>query len=471
MGGEPFATIKEQHICALRAHNLHAGEVLPDKITGIGKIFVNHADHFVRPFFALGAVRADKRVHGENIAVVVVGKLALAGHPVPQIWVIDYVVRTDKSGKGEGLARGVERHCARFCVVGNGLGGNMLIAGHNDVRPDFVGDDDAVVRRKNFHGFFDFFALPNSAAGVVRRTENRKVDAVFLDFSVHIRVIHAPNAMLVPNKRGMHRSSANVVQNTGEAYVCRGVEQDFVAGGGKRLNRGGNSAENAVFIADVLLHKPLNAVAAALPAYYAVEILVRKLKIAEALELKPLIDGFHNRWRCNKAHVCAPHGDAGEALIRRYIPRNNVCGNRVLAKAVNRCFKIVLHFSFLFLKIKIKRKLLRRVGIQYTAVFRRADAADGEIAAEAKVKCRAVIVTKRNKEIIAGFSALGISARRKATQLYISGGGVKAAYVRILGKAVCLAAIGHGDVAYIFANDFFCKPFAGKCIRQSRRYA
>ena len=116
-------------------------------------------------------------------------------------------------------------------------------------------------------------------------------------------------------------------------------------------------------------------------------------------------------------------------------------------------------------------ELLRRVGIQYTAVFRRADAADGEIAAEAKVKCRAVIVTKRNKEIIAGFSALGISARRKAAQLYISGGGAKAAYVRILGKAVCLAAIGHGDVAYIFANDFFCKPFAGKCIRQSRRYA
>ena len=123
------------------------------------------------------------------------------------------------------------------------------------------------------------------------------------------------------------------------------------------------------------------------------------------------------------------------------------------------------------LKIKIKRKLLHRVGIQHAAVFRRADAADGEITAEAKVKRRAVIVTKRNKEIIAGFSALKIFVRRKAAQLYISGGGAKEAYVRILGKAVCLAAIGHGDGAYIFANDSFCKPFAGKCIRQSRRYA
>ena len=73
----PLSAIQKQHISAFRFGDLHAGEVLRDKITGVIHIAGNGLTQFVYPLIAFRSVRADQRMHGQHIHGIVMAQRGL----------------------------------------------------------------------------------------------------------------------------------------------------------------------------------------------------------------------------------------------------------------------------------------------------------------------------------------------------------------------------------------------------------
>ena len=256
------------------------------------------------------------------------------------------MVRADKSREGEGLARRVEGDGAALCVLGHGLRRDVSVSGHDDVRPNFVRDNDAVVILIDLHGLFYLPALPHAAAGVVGGAEDSEVYAVLLELSVHVLIVHAPDAVFVAHKLGVNGAAAGIVKRVGKADICRRVDEHLVAGRGERLERGAYAAENAVFVADVLRQQPLNAVSLALPADYRVKIFAREREIPEVRHFHALVYRVHDRRRRGKAHVRYPHGNGVKALVHCDAGKGNFIRRRgILPAAVEHGSKIVFHIS------------------------------------------------------------------------------------------------------------------------------
>ena len=70
----------------------------------------------------------------------------------------------------EGLGGGVEGGSAHPGVLTDGLGGDVLVAGEDDVRPDLVGYDVDIILFVQYHGLFQLPPLPDAAAGAVSYT-------------------------------------------------------------------------------------------------------------------------------------------------------------------------------------------------------------------------------------------------------------------------------------------------------------
>ena len=58
---------------------------------------------------------------------------------------VNDVIAADETGKVEGLGGGVEGGSAHPGVLTDGLGGDVLVAGEDDVRPDLVGYDVGLI--------------------------------------------------------------------------------------------------------------------------------------------------------------------------------------------------------------------------------------------------------------------------------------------------------------------------------------
>ena len=231
-----------------------------------------------------------------------------------------------------------------FRVLGHGLGGDVPHPGHEDVRPDLVGDHQAVVGGVDLHGLFDLPALPDPTGGIVGGAEDGQVDLVLPELPVHVLVVHAPDAVLVPDEIAVHRRAAGVLQHMGEAHIGGGVEQDLVAGGGEHADGGADAAQHAVFVADVLLLQVRHALALPVPVDDGLIIGLRRGEVAQVGEAQPLLHGLQHAGGGGEAHVRDPHGDGGEALLHGDVGEGDqVYGDDVVSAPIQHGGEVVCH--------------------------------------------------------------------------------------------------------------------------------
>ena len=141
-----------------------------------------------------------------------------------------------------------------------------------NVRPYFVGDDNALIFAEYLHRFFKLILFPYSAAGIVRTAKDDKVNAVLSYAFVHILIVHPPYAVFVLPQRAQLGDSACIFQHMCKADIGGAVQQYLLAGCGERLNSRADAAEHAVFVADVLGAQARYTVALFVPADDAVVI-------------------------------------------------------------------------------------------------------------------------------------------------------------------------------------------------------
>ena len=317
--------------------NVPAGEI---NVAG------KHPAEFVDPGRAGGAVAADERVHRQHVHRIIMRLGGFCRDTVAQVRVVNDVVAADKPGQVEGFAGRIERHRALARVGADALGGNMLIPVEDQVGPDFVRNDKAVVGFVDLHRLLDLPALPHAAGRVVRAAEDRHMDVVLLQLAVHILKVHAPDALLVKIQRRMNDLVTVVGDAAGKADIGRAVQQHAVAGGRKGGQRADHTAKHAVFIADMFGQHALDIVALLLPADDGVVIFRRGAEIAVGRVGGTADDRFRDGGRRGEVHIGHPHRDhikAGFGRRRGKPLAETVHRNSVHPMAVHDRGKIKLH--------------------------------------------------------------------------------------------------------------------------------
>ena len=309
----PAGAVDEKHIGALGLAEADTVEVGPDIVAGVFDIGFQHLPQLLQPGVALVLVSAYQGVHRQHILAVVVAQPCLLPHPVPEPGIVDNAVAAHQARQIEGLAGGVHGHGTHSGILADGLGGDMLVARKNQIRPDFVGNDVNIILFIQLHGLFQLPPLPYTATGVVRGAENGGMDFIFLDFPLHILVVHAPDAVLVNLQRGVDNTIAVVLQCVGEADVGGGVNQHIVPPGAQHIQGADHAAQYAVGIGDVLRGHG-NAVVGFVPAEDGIKILLPGAEIAIGRMLGPLDDGLGHRGHRGEIHIRHPHGNQIEAL-------------------------------------------------------------------------------------------------------------------------------------------------------------
>ena len=360
----PGFAVQEEHIGALRAGEGHALEMLTDEAAGEVHITGDGLAELIGPVGAFLAVGTQQGVHGHEVHGIIVAERAFLIAEVLQPLVVDDVVAAHQARQVEGLAGGVHGDGPQLGVLGYRLGGDVLVAFQNDVRPDLVGDHIDIVLFVQLHSLLDLPALPDPAGGVVGGTENSGVDLVIQELLLHIGKVHPPDAILVQDQRGMDDLVAAIGQTVGKAYISRGVDQDFAAPGAEDIHSCDYAAQNAVFVANVSGSQTGDTVAAFLPADDGIEVFLPGEEVAEGGVLSPADHGFLDGWQHGEVHIGHPHGDDVKALPGSGIGRtrcaNGVHGDGILAPAVQNSGEIVTHSNAPFC-----------VGVYYRRFFRK----------------------------------------------------------------------------------------------------
>ena len=307
-----------------------------------------HLVELVHPLVALRLVGTDKRMHGEDIHFVVVGLVGHGAHAVAQRLVVDNVVAADQTRQVERLARRIEGNRAHAGILAHRLRRDMLMSQQDDIGPNLVRDHHAIVLAIDVHGALDLVTLPYATAGIVRRAEHRGMDVILGELVLHVLKVHTPHALVVELKRAVDNAIARGLNGLGKADVGGAMDQHRIAWLDIRAQRRHDTAQHAVFVADMLRCQALDAITAALPFDDAVEVLGARVKVAKHGVLGTLNDVLLDRGHRSEVHVGHPHGNAVESLvgcIRSHTgdltPRVN--GDGVHAVAVDKRAKIVFH--------------------------------------------------------------------------------------------------------------------------------
>ena len=287
-------------------------------------------------------------MHGEDIHLVVVSLVGHGAHTVAQCFVIDDVVAADQTRQVKRLAGRVEGNRAHASILTHRLRRDVLVSRQDDIGPNLVRDHHAIVLAINVHGALDLVALPYAAAGIVRRAEHRGMNVVLGEFALHVLKVHAPHALVVEFKRAVDNTIARGFDGLGKADVGGAVDQHRIARLNIRTQRRHNTAQHAVFVADMLGRQALNAVATALPFDDAVKVLGTRIEVAEHRVLGALDDVLLDRGHRGEIHVGHPHGNAVEALVGCVRSHTGdlapgVNGDGVHAVAVDKRAKVVFH--------------------------------------------------------------------------------------------------------------------------------
>ena len=174
------------------------------------------------------------------------------------------------------------------------------------------------------------------------------MDVVLGELVLHVLKVHTPHALVVELKRAVDNVIARGLNGLGKADVGRAVDQHRIARLYIRAQRRHDTAQHAVFVADMFRAQTLDAIAATLPFDDAVEVLGARVKVAKHGVLGTLNDVLLDRGHRGEVHVGHPHGNAVESLvgcIRSHTgdltPRVN--GDGVHAVAVDKRAKVVFH--------------------------------------------------------------------------------------------------------------------------------
>ena len=159
------------------------------------------------------------------------GKGAFFVYAVAQPIIINNVIAAHKTCQVKGLAGGIQRNGAHAGIGTDRLGGNVLITAKGQIGPNFVGNHINIQFFAQSHHFFDLPLLPNTAHGVVGGAEDHGMDIVGLDLFLHVRKIHAPDALFILLQWGVDDAVAVIFQTVGEADIGGTVEQYIVAQG------------------------------------------------------------------------------------------------------------------------------------------------------------------------------------------------------------------------------------------------
>ena len=344
----PLGAVQKHHVRALRTRIGHALKMLIHVIAEVLDIVGKHLVELVHPLVALRLVGTDKRMHGEDVHLVVVSLVGHGADAVAQRLVVDNVVAADQTRQIERLARRVEGNRAHASILAHRLRRDMLVSRQDDIGPDLVRDHHAIVLAIDVHGVLDLIALPYAAAGIVRRAEYRGMDVVLGELALHVLKVHAPHALIIELKRAVDNTIARGFDRLGKADVGGAVDQHRIARLNIRTQRRHDTAQHAVFVADMFRAQALDAIAAALPFDDAVKVLGARIEIAKHGVLGALNDVFLDRGHRGKVHIGHPHGNAVEALVgcvRSHTgdlaPRVN--GDGVHAVAVDKRAKVVFH--------------------------------------------------------------------------------------------------------------------------------
>ena len=344
----PLGAVQKHHVGALRTRIGHARKMLVHVIAEVVDVALDDLIELINPLVALRLVGTDKRMHGEDVHLVVVRLVGHGAHAVAQRLVIDDVVAADQARQVKRLAGRIEGNRAHAGILAHRLRRDMLVTRQDDIGPNLIRDHHAIVLAIDVHGTFDLVAPPYAAAGIVRRAEHRGMDVVLGELSLHVLKVHAPHAPIVELKRAVDNAIARGFDRLGKADVGGTVDQYRIARLDICAQRRHDTAQHAVFVADMLRRQALNAVATALPFDDAVEVLVTRIEIAKHGMLGALNDVFLNRGHRGKIHIRHPHGDAVEALVgcvRSHVGNFSpgVNGDGVHTVAVDKRGKVVFH--------------------------------------------------------------------------------------------------------------------------------
>ena len=353
----PAGAVQKEHIGTLGTADPDAAEAGIHVAAGQLHVLLNDPVELAQPLGADFAVAADERVLAQNILTVVVGQGGFLIHTLPEPVVVDDPVGTHQTCQVEGLGGGIHGNGTHLGVLADGLGGNVLVTGEDQVGPDLVRDNKNVILLEQLHGALDLPALPDAAAGVVGGAENGGVDLVVHDLFLHVLEVHTPDLILIHIHGGVNDVVAVILQSVGEAHIGRGVDQHIIAPGTHHIQGADHTAQNAVGIADVLALQTFHAVAVALPVDDGVVILITGQEIAVAGVLGTLDDGFGDGGRGGEVHVRHPHGNQVKAVSG--LAGGIVHSQSVHAMAVDDGGKIIFHGNSpfcLFNALIIRRK-------------------------------------------------------------------------------------------------------------------
>ena len=352
VGPAPFAAVQEEHVSAFRFRQLHSLKMFPDIAAGIAHIFRQHLAEFIHPFISLRLVGADEGMHAQHVHMIVLGAAGFPVDPVPQPGIIDDVIAAHQARQIKGLGGSVQGHRPQSGILADHLGGDVGMSFQDQIRPDLVGDHIHIIFPEQFHGPLQLPSLPDTAAGIVGRTEDGGVDPAFFQFLLHILIIHPPDPFFIPLQIGKLQMEPVVLQAVGKADVGRRVDQHMIPVGAEDLQGADHPAQNAVLISDMLRRQSGNAVAAGLPVYDPLKILLRRTEISEGRMFGSFNDMLLNGGHCGEIHIRHPHGDHGKSFFylhaldsqhSRFHGPLHLQGDGVFSSPVHKCRKIVFH--------------------------------------------------------------------------------------------------------------------------------
>ena len=225
----PLRAIQKQHIRSFRHIHPDPGEILTDEVYCRFLIVRNHFTQRIQPLCALLTVCTHQCMHGQDIHVIVMRHRCFAADSVPQISIINNMIRSYKSCQVKGFAGRIQRNGPIPCVLRNGLCWDVMITGKRQIRPDLIRYDIHIMAGENLHSFFDFPGLPNTSRRIMRRAKNCRMDMVFYDLPFHVFIIHSPNALCIPLQWIQHAFPAIVLKAVRKADIRWRLNQNRIS--------------------------------------------------------------------------------------------------------------------------------------------------------------------------------------------------------------------------------------------------
>ena len=267
----------------------------------------------------------------------------------PQLAVEHYreIMPTTETGiiayLSSGFIKGIGPKTARLLVDAFGLSTLDVL----DKTPERLLTVKGIAARK-LQRIVDTYA----AAGVEGGADHSGMDAVFPQLLLHILVVHTPDAIVIPDQRAVHNAEPVGLQRPGKTRVGGRVQQHLIPLAAEHPQRRDKAADHAVFIADLRLGQPVDAVAVPLPVGNRRIIGRRGQKVAESRVLHPFAQRLNDTGRGGKVHVGDPERDrvkTGFGRVRRHAGNQpqTINGDGIFAVAVHNRGEIVFQGGYI----------------------------------------------------------------------------------------------------------------------------